>query len=45
MQLSDVGRRHRANALLAEERVYKEFDRATVFALSRRLASHGHVLF
>lgn len=45
MKLSDVRRRDRANALLAEERVYEEFDRAAVFALSRRLASHGDVLF
>jgi hypothetical protein len=45
MELSDVRRRDRANALLAEERVDEKFDRPKVFALSRRLALHGHVLF
>ena len=44
MMLSDVRCRDRANALLAEERVYEEFDRAAVFALSRRLASDGDML-
>src|SRR5947208_13856082 len=45
MQLGDVGCSHRENALLAEEPVYEEFDRATVFALGRRLAAYGHMFF
>jgi hypothetical protein len=45
MKLSDVRCRDRANALLAEERVYEEFDRAAVFAPSRRPTSHGDMLF